>query len=277
MMAGPADRTSLRLAVDFLRALEHHEFFLAYQPIIDLRSRSVVAAEALVRWNRPQAGVIGPDHFLGHIERAGLGGMLTAFVVSEALRQSVAWSAAGLDLTVAVNVFPADLTDDNLYTTVESLLAEAGLDPARLILEVTERTAVLSLEAVDERLVALTALGVRLSLDDFGIGDSSLARLQRLHVDEVKLDRSFIQSVATSRTDRHIVTFATKLAHDLGRRVVAEGVEEDRVLDALEPVGVDYVQGFRFAPALAPDDLAEYVGGPQLVPGMGTRAHSRPA
>lgn len=240
----PVRRTPLVTAVEVVRGLDRHEFEVVYQPVVDLDTGRTVAHEALVRWNHPDEGVLLPDAFLRSVERAGLGGQLTGYVIDQATDDLGRLAAkSGDDAGLSINIWPADTSDPVVISAVERALT-AGVAPHRLTLEVTERRAGLELGVLRESMVLLARWGVRLSLDDFGIGESSLSRLQKLHFDEVKIDRSFVTDLALSPTDRHIVRFATQLAHELGMEVVGEGVETESAATLLAELGVDKAQGF---------------------------------
>jgi diguanylate cyclase len=240
----PVRRTPLVTAVEVVRGLDRHEFEVVYQPVVDLSSGRTVAREALVRWNHPDEGVLLPDTFLRSVERAGLGGQLTGYVIETATDELARLAAeTGDHAGLSINIWPADTSDPVVIAAVERALA-TGLAPHQLTLEVTERRAGLELGVLRESMVLLARWGVRLSLDDFGMGESSLSRLQKLHFDEVKIDRSFVTDLGQSPTDRHIVRFATQLAHSLGMEVVGEGVETATAASLLAELGVDKAQGF---------------------------------
>jgi EAL domain-containing protein (putative c-di-GMP-specific phosphodiesterase class I) len=244
--------TSLGTAVALLEAIEHYQLFCQYQAVFDLRRRAVCGVEALIRWDHPRHGVLGPADFLPPDMSGGLGGALTCYVLDQAIGQCAAWQAAGIDVPVAVNVSPGRLVDDLVPARVAALLADRGVAPDRLTVEVTEQRCGVDPDAIRHSLTTLARLGVRLSLDDFGIGESTLSRLQQLHFDEVKIDRSFVRDMGHEPTDRNIVSFASQLAHSLGMQVVAEGVESAEALALLTAMGVDRAQGFhlhRPAPA----------------------------
>jgi EAL domain-containing protein (putative c-di-GMP-specific phosphodiesterase class I) len=236
--------TSLSSAVDLLQAIDDREIVVHYQAIFDVESLAVVGAEALVRWLHPQLGLLTPDAFLPTDLDGGLGWALTNFVLEEAIRQCAEWRTAGEDVSVAVNISPGRLVDEILPEWIASMLAREGLPPKALTIEVTEQRFRADPIAVRKALDRLATLGVEISLDDFGTGDSSLNRLRYLHFDELKIDREFIQSVATNPTDRHISRFTAMLGTSLGSRIVAEGVETIESLDFLRTIGVQRCQGF---------------------------------
>jgi EAL domain-containing protein (putative c-di-GMP-specific phosphodiesterase class I) len=241
---GSRDKVNLGTSFDLLHAVEADQLVLHYQPIIDLTSEVVLGMEALVRWNHPVLGLTGPDAFLPLAENSWLGGPLTAWVLERAIADCAAWQAGGSQAGVSVNVFPESLAEEWIVTTVEELLDLYRLAPAALTLELTEKGWPLDLEIASGTLAGLAALGVGISLDDFGTGDSSLSRLQRLDFDEIKIDRCFVAQAAERVPDREIIRFTAELAHALGRRAVAEGVERSEDLDVVRRMGIDAAQGF---------------------------------
>jgi diguanylate cyclase (GGDEF)-like protein len=249
----------MSLLGDLRHALEHDELTLHYQPKALLASGGVSHVEALVRWERPGHGLQPPSEFIPLAERTGLIKQLSVSVLDAALRQVRAWTEEGMDLTVAVNLSARNLLEADLPQTVAGLLAEHGVAAHRLILEITE-SAVMSDETHSmEVLVRLSELGVCLSIDDFGTGYSSLSRLRRLPVDEIKIDRSFVAHMDRERGDALIVQSTVELAHNLGLRVVAEGVETETIWNALRQLGCDYAQGYFLCRPMAPDDLRAWL------------------
>jgi EAL domain-containing protein (putative c-di-GMP-specific phosphodiesterase class I) len=231
-------------SVTLLQAVERDELVLDYQPIVSTETGRIHSLEALVRWDHPRLGRLGPTRFLALADHPGLGAQLTGWVLRAAIADCVRWRAAGLAASVAVNVAPAVLGDDFVPLTVSGLLAEHGLDPHHLTIELTERHSTIDTHQLRAALTALAMTGVRLALDDFGTGASSLSRLQHLHVDELKIDQSFVLRMATDPSDQQIVRFVTQLGHALGMHIVAEGVEQGAVLSKLRDLRVDRAQGF---------------------------------
>jgi diguanylate cyclase (GGDEF)-like protein len=257
----------MSLLGDLRHALEHDELTLHYQPKASLATGQVTHVEALVRWERPGHGLQPPSEFIPLAERTGLIKQLSVSVLDAALRQMRAWSDAGRDLTVAVNLSARNLLEDDLPETVAGLLAAHGVAADRLILEITE-SAVMSDETHSmEVLVRLSELGVCLSIDDFGTGYSSLSRLRRLPVDEIKIDRSFVAHMDRERGDALIVQSTVELAHNLGLRVVAEGVETDAIWNALGQLGCDYAQGYFLCRPMTAEALCEWLGEAGVAPG----------
>jgi EAL domain-containing protein (putative c-di-GMP-specific phosphodiesterase class I) len=249
----------MSLLGDLRHALEHDELTLHYQPKAELGTGQVTQVEALVRWDRPGHGLQPPSEFIPLAERTGLIKQLSARVLDAALRQVRAWDDAGQDLTVAVNLSARNLLEDDLPETVAGLLADHGVPAHRLILEITE-SAVMSDETHSlDVLVRLSELGLCLSIDDFGTGYSSLSRLRRLPVDEIKIDRSFVAHMDRERGDALIVQSTIELAHNLGLRVVAEGVETKTIWTALGQLGCDYAQGYFLRKPMPAGELGEWL------------------
>jgi EAL domain-containing protein (putative c-di-GMP-specific phosphodiesterase class I) len=203
-------------------------------------------------------GALPPDEFIPLAEQSGQIQPLTRWVLDEVLRQACEWKGEGLALGVAVNLSALDLSALDLPAALGQLLARHGIEPRRLTLEITESALMRHPAEGLGVLVQLKGLGVRLSLDDFGVGFSSLSRLRQLPVDELKIDRSFVLGLRGGSTDAVFVRSIIELGHRLGLRVVAEGVEEAAALQLLEELGCDVVQGYVVSPPLAPALLAEF-------------------
>ena len=246
------DRNSparLVMVAELREALTRGELEVHYQPQAHLRTGNVDAVEALVRWRHPQRGLVPPDEFVPLAESSGLIEQVTARVLDAALAQVAAWRAEGLHLAVAVNVSVRDLAAGLLVDDVTRALARHAVPPDALQLELTEGSLFSESHAAAAALRSLDALGVRLSLDDFGTGWSSLGRLRRLPVREIKVDRSFVQRMCSDGRDRAIVRSIVDLAGGLGMRVVAEGVEDRATWDLLRELGCDAAQGWLLSPA----------------------------
>jgi diguanylate cyclase (GGDEF)-like protein/PAS domain S-box-containing protein len=260
-VAEPEDRTARRLTLlsELRDCIARCELVLHYQPKIDLKGpRRTIGVEALVRWRHPTEGLLMPARFMPEAERSELIEPLTRWVLDEALQQQRAWSDAGLDLTMAVNVSARSLTrDSDLPDTVASLTGAWGIAPGRLILELTENAIIDA--GVPHVLDRLHAMGERLAIDDFGTGHSSLVYLQRLPIDQVKVDRSFVMNLASAPSDAVIVCSTIELAHNLGLSVVAEGVEDETALSMLLEYGCDTVQGFLFSRPRPADELTAWL------------------
>lgn len=238
------------------RALERGEFVLHYQLQLDVATRRCASVEALVRWNHPDRGLVMPGDFIPAAEASGLIGPLGAWVMQEACRQAKLWQQLGWPLAVAVNVSPAQLDHDALLLMVGDALGESGLDPAALEIEITEGVMIKSIDQTGDKLLrGLVDQGVRLAIDDFGTGYSSLAYLKHLPVGTIKIDRSFLPDLGSVPPDKELLQWMVMLGQALGKRVVAEGVENHLQLALLGEIGCDVVQGFHIARPLAADQL----------------------
>ena len=216
---------------------------MQFQPQLDVATESYLTVEALVRWQHPVHGLLGPDHFIGLAESAGLIRPLTLHVLELALEAASGWRRQGWDVGVAVNLSARQLTDHSLPNHLTERLAHWRLPPSRLVVEVTE-SSLMDVHQASSVLRALRDIGIRLSIDDFGTGYSSLVRLQRLDVDELKIDKSFVGGLLRGGNDEILVRSIVELAHNLGLQVVAEGVETDAVAEHLRRLGCDRLQGF---------------------------------
>jgi diguanylate cyclase (GGDEF)-like protein/PAS domain S-box-containing protein len=260
-VADPEDQTARRLTLlnELRDGIPRGELVLHFQPKVDLRAgRRTTGVEALVRWQHPSEGLLIPAQFMPEAERSELIVPLTRWVLNEAMRQQRRWSDAGLDLTMAVNISARSLTrHSDLPGTVAKLSETWGIAPGRLILEVTEN-AIIDAE-VGQVLELLHAMGERLAIDDFGTGHSSLVYLQRLTIDEIKVDRSFVTNLPTAPGDAVIVRSTIDLAHNLGLTVVAEGVEDEATLEILAEDGCDSAQGHFFSRPCPADELTTWL------------------
>jgi len=237
------------------RALDDGGIEVHFQPVVGNTRGEVLSMEAFARWRHPERGLLLPATFLPVAESSGLMHRLTRTVLDDALEQAAIWKSAGHDIPVAVNISLRDLHGMLLAETVERSLAHWGLAGSRLKLEVTESVFMADPSRVFDSIDALAELGVRLSLDDFGTGFASMVMLRRLPVDEVKIDGAFVNRITTSEDDAAIVGSIVGLAHALGLRSVAEGVESDEVRQRLQVMGCDAVQGWAIAPVM-PADVA---------------------
>ena len=245
---GGQDR--LRTLEELRRVIDTRALTVHYQPKVDSQTLLVTGVEALVRWNHSTRGLLAPDQFLPLVEDAGLMRDLTTAVLEQSLDQVVRWQDAGRSLSVAVNLSASSLVDVDLPARVELLLAERGLSPRVLELEITEDFLMADRERAREILIQLRAHGIRVVVDDFGTGYSSLAYLRELPIDELKLDKSFITSMAEDPRAAAIVRSTILLAHSLGLRLVAEGVENQATATELARSGCDVAQGFFYTKAL---------------------------
>jgi diguanylate cyclase (GGDEF)-like protein len=243
----PYSSRRLSLINDLARSLEEGSLELHYQPQADPSSGQVAGVEALLRWNHPLWGQVPPDEFIPLAEHTGLIRPLTRFVIETAVRQCVAWREAGTPVLMAVNISMRNLLEPELADTVARTLVQAGLPAGLLKLEVTESAIVAEPERALQALERLVDLGLSVSVDDFGTGYSSLTRLRSLPVQEVKVDRTFVRHLAERADDLAIVRAVISLGHDLGLRVVAEGVEDERSWRILQDLDCDLVQGYFLA------------------------------
>jgi diguanylate cyclase (GGDEF)-like protein len=249
----------LKLLGELRRAIENRELVLEYQPKVSLRSCEVLGFEALVRWNHPEQGLLTPDRFIPFAEHTGLVKPLTRYVLREAAAQCAEWASRGLDLTVAVNLSGRDLLDLNLPDDVQSILVDARLDARRLELEITENTILTDPVRTRAILERLKGLGLRIAIDDFGSGYSSLGYLKRLPLDVLKIDKSFVLGMLRNDNDSAAIVRSTiDLAHNLGLQVVAEGVETEQVGAVLTTLHCDAAQGHYFSPPLAGPEVAKW-------------------
>jgi diguanylate cyclase (GGDEF)-like protein len=249
----------LALRADLRTAVESEEIVVWYQPELDLETGQVTAVEALVRWEHPDLGVLSPAAFLDTAERTNLMSRLTQRVLRLALKQISDWNALGIDVTVAVNVSARVLVEPDFTDSVAHALSAANVAPNRLKLEVTESTLMVEPDLAKAVLRDLSLLGAGLSIDDFGTGYSSLAYLADLPVSEVKIDRTFVHRMAIGSREAIIVTSTIDLAHHLGLRAVAEGVEDPALLPRLKDLGCDMAQGYGISRPLAPADATRWL------------------
>ena len=255
----------LTLVGELRRAIAAGALRLHYQPIMDLANGRPLNVEALVRWPHPQHGLLTPDQFIPLAEQTGLIAPLTDWVLEEALRQCRAWDEARMPVDIAVNLSARSLSDDALPDRIAALLARRPLAPGRLTLEITESSVMVDPGRAGAVLARLRAVGVRLSIDDFGTGHSSLGLLQRLPVDELKVDRSFVTHLAATG-DTSIVACILGLGRTRGLRVVVEGVETRGVWDTLLALRGDAAQGYGISRPLPPAELEQWLRAPAPAP-----------
>jgi diguanylate cyclase (GGDEF)-like protein len=252
----------LSMVGDFRRALTRdNEIIVHFHPIVDLQTRTVHGAEALVRWKHPTLGLLQPNAFIEVVEQTGLMGPLTTTVLTNAIIKCAGWHADGRELTVAVNLSVRNLHDPLLPSQVDQLLARHGLPPRFLKLEITESMIMSDPERALATVRELSELGVRLAVDDFGTGHSSLANLRMLPVHELKIDRSFVTPMLSDESDMVIVRSTVDLGHALGLRVIAEGVEDRETLERLRTVGCDRAQGHYFSVPVPAEEFISWIPG----------------
>jgi diguanylate cyclase (GGDEF)-like protein/PAS domain S-box-containing protein len=252
-------RTRIELERDLRLALEGGEFFLVYQPVLNLDDGRVQSVEALLRWRRPSGRIVAPDAFIPALEESGLIVEVGAFVLNEACRQTRRWHDLGLPTAVSVNVSPRQFETGTLVDDVRAALEHAGLDPTWLILEMTETTLMRDSHESALRLRALKDLGIRLAIDDFGTGYSSLAYLQRFPVDIIKIDRTFIEDIATDGPGTALVHALIELGKALELKTVAEGIETAEQLARLRQESCDAGQGYFFSYPLEEADAEHFL------------------
>ena len=239
-------------------ALERDEFVLHFQPITNITTGAAEGVEALVRWNRPDHGLVPPDEFIPVAESSGLIEPLGAWVLGEALRQLSAWKLADRvppGFYVSVNLSPVQLMDRGLVAAITRAIADQGLEGAELTLEMTETALIADEEVMLATVDALASAGISLSIDDFGTGYSSLARLRHLPAKQLKVDRSFVAGMTTDSRDAALVAAVIGLAHEFGMTCVAEGVETPEQLDQLDLLGCDFAQGYLLGRPMQAADL----------------------
>jgi diguanylate cyclase (GGDEF)-like protein len=256
-------RALKRLALEssLRRAVENEEFVIHYQPQVEMESRKIVGAEALVRWQHPKFGLLAPAEFIPMAEDTGLILLLGAWVLRTACAQTRAWQQAGCgDLRIAVNVSPRQFQDKNLLDTVVQVLSETGLDSTCLELELTESSIMQNAESAGKTLTDLREMGVKISIDDFGTGYSSLGYLKRLPIDILKLDQSFVNGATTDPDDAALVMAIISLAHNLKLKVIAEGVETEEQVRFLRLLRCDGGQGYLFGKPMPADLFRALIG-----------------
>jgi diguanylate cyclase (GGDEF)-like protein len=262
----PNSPARLQRAGELRSALAGGELVLHYQPKISVDGGEVTGVEALLRWQHPEHGLLAPGEFLPLAERAGMMGDLTRWVVDAALAQARAWQDAGIDVPIAINLAAANIMDAGLPDAVAERLAHWGVPGERLTCELSEHTVMADPRRAQDVLDRLRRLGVRLSLDDYGTGHSSLAYLKRLPLDEVKIDRAFVSGIVGDANDALIVRSTIDLARNLGLEVVAEGVEGEAVLERLRTLRCHEAQGFHLSRPLPADALVEWLAGRRPAP-----------
>src|SRR5665213_4537613 len=258
-------QSRMELEMDLRVAFENDEFFLVYQPTFNLQDMTPTGMEALIRWRSPVRGVVQPDDFIPLLEETGLINEVGAWVLRIACLQGAAWRRDGYGVGMAVNVSARQLDTDECVTEVRDALAESGLEPGALTVEITETTLMSDADETARRLVAIKELGVRIAIDDFGTGYSSLAYLQRFPVDALKIDRSFISRVSQDPEGETLIRTLVQLGKSLSIETLAEGIEQSRELSLLKEEHCDSGQGFLFARPLdleaCESFLHDWIGG----------------
>jgi diguanylate cyclase (GGDEF)-like protein/PAS domain S-box-containing protein len=260
MKADLLDRLELRMDLD--SACANEEFFLLYQPIVDLESGSVCGVEALLRWRHPVRGVVLPNQFIPLLEETGLIVDVGRWVLEEACRQAADWNRRGHRLTTAVNVSMRQLETDTFLDHVQRALADSQLEPSSLVIELTESTIMKDAHATVRRLRKLKELRVLIAIDDFGTGYSSLAHLQQFAVDALKIDQSFIAAMTDSPESSALIHTLVELGRTLGLETIAEGIESHSQLEGLRSERCDRGQGYLFSRPVLPDEIEDLVSNP---------------
>jgi diguanylate cyclase (GGDEF)-like protein/PAS domain S-box-containing protein len=249
----------LALVVELRGAVERNELVAHYQPKLHMRSGLMTRAEVLVRWDHPKRGHLSPGTFIPLAERTGLIRGVTDWILDHSIGQCRVWQDAGAPIHIATNVSARSLLDQGLPAKVQSTLDRWGVDPRFLKIEITESSIMADPAHALAILAMLQSMGVRLSVDDFGTGYSSLTHLRELPIDEIKIDKSFVIGMTTSEADAAIVRTVIDLAHNLGKQVCAEGVEDEATWRMLRDLGCDLAQGFWIAKPMSAEDLMEWL------------------
>lgn len=247
---------------ELLAAIRNDEFVLYFQPQINLRNNSLDAFEVLIRWQHPEKGFLMPAQFLPFVEQLGLSQQLDFWVLHQSVKTISVWQKQQLKVPLAVNMSPLHFQQDGLKSKIKQLLQQYNVAPELLELEITENTAMNDIEKGFNHVLELQQMGIRVSIDDFGTGYSSLAYLRRMPIEKIKIDRSFVMDMAGNDSDMMIVKTMIKLAHGLGKRILAEGVETAMQLQLLHNMSCDSVQGYYFAKPLPEAEAIAYCSKP---------------
>ncbi len=249
----------LKLESDLRIAVEQKQFFLVYQPQVDLSSDRVVGVEALLRWRHPTGESVPPFRFIPILEELGLINELGDWILEEACRQQVEWQQQGYTLRMGVNLSPAQFEQSDLVSKVQAILKRTAIQSDLLELEITESLAMHNPEATIEVLHRFRHMGCKIAIDDFGIGFSSLEYLLRFPLNTLKIDRAFVKDITRGRSDRAIVRALTSLCHGIGLTTIAEGVETQRQRDYIDALGASEIQGYLISPPVEPEQLLQLV------------------
>jgi EAL domain-containing protein (putative c-di-GMP-specific phosphodiesterase class I) len=262
MHANILDR--LQLEADLRGALEHREFILYYQPIIDLEKQLLIGFEALVRWNHPKRGLVYPMEFIPLAEENGLIRPIGEWILQEAcrgLKRFQERNPAEHPLTMSINISGKQFSQKDLVDKLAGFLQETGVDPQCLALEITETMIMENVDAAVETMTQLRDMGIHLHIDDFGTGHSSLSYLHRFPVNALKIDRSFIKKLAADGSNKEIILSIISLAKSMNVDVIAEGVEMEHQLSKIKEMHCGYGQGFFFARPMSSEDIDEWLKG----------------
>ncbi len=265
--AGMEDESARLISweTELLAAMQQDQLVLYFQPQLNLRDNKLDAFEVLVRWQHPKQGLLMPGQFLPFVEQLGLSRQLDFWILQKAVQTISQWRQAGLQVPLAVNMSPLHFQQDGLKQHIQLLLQRYQVAPELLELEITENTAMHDMEKGSNHVLELQQMGIRVSIDDFGTGYSSLAYLRRMPIDKIKIDRSFVMDMAGNDSDMMIVKTMIKLAHGLGKRILAEGVESAIQLELLKSMACDAVQGYHIARPLPEADAVAYVRKPGVM------------
>jgi EAL domain-containing protein (putative c-di-GMP-specific phosphodiesterase class I) len=255
----PYSSERLALLGELRDAIEHDKLLLHYQPKIDFKTARTVGVEALLRWPHPNRGWIPPAEFIPFAEKAGLVHSLTLWVLRAAVNQARRWKDAGIDIGMAVNVSARDLEDESFAEYIAQLCAAVEISHSALTLELTEWDLMMDPANAEMAIQRLSAIGVRLAIDDFGTGYSGLSYLQKLPVNEIKIDKSFVSGLISERRSVAIVRSVIDLGRNLDLVVVAEGVEDQATWDSLASLGCDMGQGYHICRPLEPNALIQWL------------------
>jgi diguanylate cyclase (GGDEF)-like protein len=254
----PSKLDKMLLLSEIRGAIKNEELVLYFQPQVSVVNGKLCGAEALVRWDHPQRGLIMPDDFIDIIERTGLSNALMGFVLNKALQHQSEWQQAGLNINMSVNLSVKNLHDYEFPSVAKELIKKWQINPSRLTLEITESGLMVDPGRVTKVVSALKSTGVNLSIDDFGTGYSSLAYLRKFPAREIKIDKSFVFDMLVNEDSAVIVKSTIDMAHNIGRLVVAEGVENNDTRVLLRRLGCDFMQGFLFSKALPPEEFLKW-------------------
>ena len=249
-------KEAAKLLHDLRKAVENGEMELYYQPKEDAHSLQITAVESLIRWRHPELGMVSPDRFIPLAERYGVIQVIGRWVIEEAARQAKIWRDSGLRMRIAVNISGHQMRQDDFVDHIESVLIATQTPPSRFTCEITESIAMEDTAATMDAFDRMGKLGLHVSIDDFGTGHSSLATLKRIPAGELKIDKAFVNDLATSEQARHIASTIINMAHVLDLKVVAEGVETQQQRNILIEMGVDEMQGYLFSKPMSAADLA---------------------
>jgi two-component system CheB/CheR fusion protein len=247
-----------RIEAELRQAIAGDELTLHYQPKLDAATLECVGVEALVRWSHPARGTVLPGTFIPIAEQAGLMPVMGASILRIAIRQCRAWLDAGIRRKVAVNVSPAQFENANLVPEIIAILREYDVDPALLELEITESMLMSDFASTRDRVIQLQEAGIKISIDDFGIGFSNLSQLAKLSFNAIKIDQSLIGDIGRNDKSENIVRAIVDMTHALGNRTVAEGIETPEQLHFLQRIGCDTLQGFLFARPMPAAELEDW-------------------